>query len=155
MKFSSLRSIRHDGFTGFLSVADLLTSKCCDIPKSPGIYLVLRLNSGKPSFYQTKHRKSKYPTTVLKEHWIADSLVLYIGKASTNLRKRIYAYMRFGQNKNSGHSGGRSIWYLRDSDRLVLCWKTISDNHPRIIEKELIQTFASIYGNRPFANLSA
>ena len=152
MNFSNANSIRKDGFKGFLSVSNLIDSRCCDIPDSRVIYLVLRLKSGKPSFCSAKYRESKYSTKALREHWIYNSVVLYIGKASKSLRDRIYAYVRFGQNKNSGHAGGRSIWHLSDSNQLILCWKITPDSDPIVLERDLIKEFKSIYSYRPYAN---
>jgi hypothetical protein len=83
--------------------------------------------------------------------------VLNIGKAgpgrTATLKSRLLNYVRFGQGKNSGHSGGRYIWQLPNSRDLLVCWKATGKAVPREVEKRLIAEFRQKYGKLPFANL--
>jgi hypothetical protein len=40
--FSSLDALRTAGFLGFSTIRELQTSRCCDVPQEPGIYLIVR-----------------------------------------------------------------------------------------------------------------
>ena len=95
----------------------------------------------------------------LKSNWVDKTIVVYIGKAgsdtsSATLKSRLKQYFCFGQGKNIGHWGGRLIWQLASSNNLVVCWKSLSSEDPRIFEGKLIKDFVTQYGNRPFANLA-
>ena len=50
MDLASLSSLQAEGFGGFKSVRNLRASRCAEVPKSPGVYLVLRDPSRPPSF---------------------------------------------------------------------------------------------------------
>lgn len=155
MSFASIRTIRETGYQGFISIEDLRKSKCSEVPRTAGIYLVVRPKRARPSFSRAaRYGKGRYrPLRLaeLKERWVATSVVVYIGQASTNLKHRINSYVRFGQNKNSGHSGGRCIWHLRDSAQLIICWKTIVGD-TEALEKKLIREFKATNKSYPFAN---
>jgi hypothetical protein len=79
------------GFEGSTTVADLQTSRCRDVPRTAGVYLVLDRNRFE---------------------------ILYIGKAGgpgnkSTLRKRLTAYLRGGRTgKYAGHQRGKDIWTL-------------------------------------------
>jgi hypothetical protein len=158
-----------EGFEGFKTIEELFLS-CSSIPKVKGAYLVLREVGKTPKFLQTGvggHFKSKDPNIEinrLKEKWVYDTEILYIGKAgddcsvkssSQNLNKRVSCYMKFGMGKAVGHYGGRYIWQLKDYRNLVLCWKTLpeKDADPRDLEKKMLNEFYDTYGTLPFANL--
>ncbi len=164
MNFESLDEIRHHGFQGFTSIACLQASSCREVPAERGVYLVLRPDRPTPTFLAQSvggHFKGKDPTVgeeKLRRKWIDEVVVVYIGKAgqvdgNATLRKRLLAYMRFGQGELIGHWGGRYIWQLKDSGRLLVCWKSTPDQNPRVVESSLIQEFKAMYGMRPFANL--
>lgn len=63
-------------------------------------------------------------------------------------------YMKFGKGEPVGHWGGRYIWQLKDNKKLIVCWRTTTNEDPRVIEKEMIETFESSYGGKPFANIA-
>ncbi len=72
------------GFLGFALFADLLLS---DVPAGPGVYVVLRDDSGSPGFRECSPAgifKGRDPTVepaVLEAAWVPGATVLYIGKA--------------------------------------------------------------------------
>lgn len=163
LDFENIPSIRARGFEGFVRIADLQKSACCDVPAVPGIYIVLRPSATPPQFLSEStggYFKRKSPTDevrTLKKKWINGALVLNIGKAGPKkgrtLRSRLKQYMQFGIGKPVGHRGGRYIWQLQDSGDLLICWKRTSDANPRDAEGSLILDFESVYGQIPFANL--
>lgn len=146
------------------SVSELLDDTSC-IPSLPGIYFVVRCEDRAPIFLTEGtggHFKRKNPNVTLSElesNWINGEQILYIGKAggeesSTSLRSRIQAYIRFGCGKPVGDWGGRYIWQLKDSQKLLIKWQPITDIDAHVAEAELIQYFKDNNdGRRPFANL--
>jgi hypothetical protein len=84
--------------------------------------------------------------------------VIYIGKASktksTNLRRRIKAYRRFGQGEPVGHWGGRYVWQCADSVDHIICWKDVTGRAAREVEREMLAGFEDDYGKLPFANIN-
>ena len=161
-RFDSVDGIRQSGFDGFIPIATLQLSKCCDVSDKPGVYFVLRTSAAPPEFLDKSTGgpfKGRNPTvriSRLESKWVRDALVLYIGKAGPGkrctLRSRLKQYMQFGQGDPVGHWGGRYIWQLRHSGKLLLCWKVISDIDPRSVERDLIRRFEEVYHNMPFAN---
>ncbi|MEW1962951.1 HNH endonuclease [Microbacterium sp. NPDC077644] len=156
-------SLGEFGFTGFKSVGEL-RENMLQTPDVRGVYAVLRTSPEEPRFLATGSAgffKGKDPNanvSVLQANWVSDAVVVYIGKAgdpgsSATLRSRLRQYLRFGAGENIGHWGGRYIWQLADSTDLVFCWKPLPDGRPSEVESELIASFRSRYGVRPFANL--
>lgn len=158
MKFRTRADVVEAGFSGFLTVADLQASRCDEVPKEPGVYLILRESNETPVFLKQSiggHFKGKDPTVCierLESEWVDETVVLYIGKGD-KLKRRLRQYMQFGQGKPKAHKGGRLIWQLADSNALLVCWKSTPKQKPRDVEKQLIQKFKAAYGRRPFANL--
>jgi len=163
MNFARKNDIQKGGFTGFLTISALQISRCCEVPKMPGVYLVLRPNTSPPNFLDRStggHYKGKNPKVRVREldsKWIEGTLVLYIGKAGpgkATLRSRLNAYMRFGKGKRAGHWGGRYIWQLGQSGDLLMCWKVTSDEaRAKPMESDLIRKFKKAHSKLPFANL--
>lgn len=164
INFNNLLSIQTFGFQGFETIRKLQTAACASIPNDPGVYLVLRLSNQPPLFLATStggHFKKKDPTvpiTLLQGAWVAETIVLNIGKAGgsdiqATLRSRLSQYMKYGMGKAIGHQGGRYIWQLADAQDLVICWLVTTISEPRATERELIGLFKEKYGKRPFANL--
>ncbi|MBA7514981.1 hypothetical protein ES705_07961 [subsurface metagenome] len=162
--FNSINSIKNAGFKGFISISELQKDSNV-IPKTKGVYLVLYTAKKVLSFLNIGtggHFKGKNPNInidELRKNWIENTIVIYIGKAGSSttkatLNSRIQQYLKFGQGRNIGHWGGRLIWQIENSGDLTLCWKPLKNEEPRDGETELIQQFKSIYGKRPFANLS-
>jgi len=76
--------------------------------------------------------------------------VVYIGMASS-LQERLGQLIKFGEGRNIGHKGGRYLWQLADSGKLLIAWQVAAD--PRRRESALLRSFVDIYGAFPFANL--
>ena len=162
MIFNNLNDLHINGFVGFIKISDLMHD-ISSIPKSMGVYLVLNLN-GKPEFVVPgtggyfKGKDPNVPKVELESKWVDNTIVVYIGKAgaegiSATLQSRINLLLRFGQRRGVGHWGGRYIWQLSGAKDLVVCWKPLTSEDPRIEEAELIQKFFAFYSKRPFANL--
>ena len=151
------------GFLGFVAFADLPTT---DVPREPGVYVVLRTDTEPPCFREHSPAgrfKAKDPSVdqaALERAWVPGAAVIYIGKAGRSgraargLMKRLDEYRRHGSGQRIGHWGGRYIWQLADSDQLLAAWKTTPDQNPEDVESQLIHDFESAYGCLPFANLS-
>ena len=163
MEFKNIEELRNDGFVGFIRIGELFADSS-PIPKTKGVYLILRLVDSTCDFLPIGiggYFKGKNPNValdVLKSKWINDTIVVYIGKAGKDgsratLHSRLKQYFGFGQGGNVGHWGGRFIWQLKNCKNLVVCWKPLPKDDPRAVESKLIEEFTSKYGTRPFANL--
>ena len=164
MLYDNIDEMKDFGFKGFETVETLMMYDCSQVPKQKGIYFVLN-KSGAPTFLQQNvggHFKKKNPTipiSELKENWVENTFVVYIGKSGgsgskATLHSRLKQYMRFGEGEPVGHWGGRLIWQLKTNRNLTICYKTLSTTEPRDDEKKLILDFETNYGKMPFANLS-
>lgn len=139
---------------------------CREVPDKPGVYLILRLDATTPKFlpigtgaYYKNGTDPNVGVGRLRSKWVEGAIVVNIGRAgapgrTATLNSRLLDYVRFGQGRNSGHSGGRYIWQLHGSGNLVVCWKPTGKAVPRDVEKRLIAEFEQRYGKIPFANLN-
>ncbi len=151
--------LKQNGCTGFVTIEKLMNGEV-PIINDPGVYFILRISSRTPIFLNEgtggyhKKRNPNVSIDTLKDNWVEDTCVMYIGKA-TSLKKRLNQYMKFGQGKPVGHWGGRYIWQLKDASELIVCWKpTETPEIARETEYKLIQKFKKEHnGKRPFANL--
>ena len=166
MYYKSLDDLKAAGFQGFIPVSELQSGKIVSVPEEPGIYMVVIPEGFIPVFLPVgtgghfKERDPNVQTGILESSWVMDTCVIYIGKAggktsSSTLRKRLKQYVRFGAGDPVGHWGGRYIWQLKDSGRLLVCWRpSAPDEDARLMESSLISGFKDLYGGqRPFANL--
>jgi hypothetical protein len=159
----TISTLKANGFDGFISIHELKLNCRYLVPSHKGVYVVISTNQSPPEFLQVSTGgkfKDKDPSVdidLLKQNWVDDAEVLYIGKAGSNtskatLQSRIKQYLDFGTGKPVGHWGGRYIWQLSNADDLLIAWKVLDDD-PRQIEKQLIQKFRACFGSIPFANL--
>lgn len=159
-----IRKLREEGFSGFLTTKELRTTRCQQVPASPGVYCVVREPTEAPSFLPSnpggrfKGRDPSVAASELASQWIPGAQVVYIGQAggvgsSATLRKRLDQFMRFGAGAPIGHWGGRLIWQLADHDSLQICWLPTLDRDARAAESQLLEEFHAAYGALPFANL--
>lgn len=162
--FNNIESIKQVGYTGFIPIRNLYL-ETTRIPKVRGVYFIIYNGYNPPAFLPIGsggHFKGRNPNVSISElqsNWVENTKVIYIGKAggagsSATLQSRLRQYLRFGQGKPVGHWGGRLIWQIKNSGDLNICWKPLPKEEPRVVEGDLIQQFKSIYGKRPFANLS-
>ena len=156
MDFKNVQAIVSAGFSEPVIIKELQENKSL-IPKQNGVYLILNfekeikfLETGTGGFFKGKNPNVELE--ILKEKWIKETNVVYIGKA-TDLQKRLNQYFSFGNGKNVGHYGGRYIWQLENSKNLMVCWKSTNEN-PRGVEKDLINLFVSKFNKLPFANIN-
>lgn len=159
--FSST-TISERGFQGFTPFDQLVLE---DVPPEPGVYVVL----SNPLFEHSplpasvggwfKGMDPAVQLDILTARLIPATLILYIGKADAGstrrrgLRKRIHELMRFGQGEPVGHWGGRYIWQLSNSPKLLVAWSPVTDKAASMVEDELLEEFFTIHGRLPFANL--
>jgi hypothetical protein len=164
MTFKNIEEIREAGFTGFKKMSELFRGISV-LPAVKGVYLVLYLENKFPEFLSVgtggffKGKDPNVSLTFLENNWVKDTIVLYIGKAgkdgsSATIKSRLKQYLGFGKGGNIGHYGGRLIWQFKNSNDLIVCWKALPKEDPRIVESNLIREFYSIYSQRPFANLT-
>jgi len=146
------------------TVVALRTSKLSRVPEKPGVYVVIRPPMFVPVFLEASAagrfngRDPTVSSEVLRNAWVAGASVLYIGKAggrglSATLRSRMRCYLDYGSGKAVGHEGGRYIWQLKHSAKLLVAWRHEDERDPAAVESALIQRFTETYGRMPFANL--
>ncbi|ROT05938.1 hypothetical protein EEL49_09395 [Muribaculaceae bacterium Isolate-104 (HZI)] len=148
---------KEDGFEGFIPVAKLREATSI-LPENAGVYVVIRKSDVAPQFLEKgtggffKGKNPNVSIEVLTDNYVTESKTVYIGKAA-NLRKRVGQLLSFGAGAAIGHWGGRFLWQLADSVGLIVAWKITPGCDPRAIETQMIRSFVSVHGKRPFANL--
>tara|TARA_B100000963_G_C22635909_1_gene677583 strand:+ start:4060 stop:4980 length:921 start_codon:yes stop_codon:yes gene_type:complete len=163
----SQEELREHGFQGFETIEKLMKDSS-KLPNYSGVYILLNKNSiDRNMDYEPAYSSFIFPGTggffkdkdpnveisVLQRKMHPDSNVMYIGKAS-DLKRRIKQYLAFGQGKNVGHYGGRYIWQLKQSSKLILAYKKVSENPlPEEYERALINMHKVRFNKLPFANL--
>ena len=139
------------GFEGFVPLVSLTMKS---VTPGKGIYIVLRPDADAPFMFLDHSPLDPYTLEDLERRWIQGTPVVYIGKAGTptskgGLKTRLSPYSR----KARGHSGGRSIWQLDDSDQLLVCWIQTPGLNPRHVEEDYLDEFARVHLGQPFANV--
>lgn len=164
MNTAEMEQLKNNGFCGFKTVAEL-RENINVVPELTGVYVLLRPNDDEPVFLENGTGgffKKKNPNVALPKlsaKWVKDTSIVYIGKADISpktgergLRTRLREYLDFGQGLNIGHWGGRYVWQLKDSAKLIVCWKRVDGNAEQV-ERQMIMAFQAEYGKYPFANL--
>jgi hypothetical protein len=158
--FSDFKDMEANGFSGFHTIAELNTDPS-SIPALPGVYMVLYRGYMTPSFLKKNNAGTGEDLSenidLLKGRWIAQSVVLYIGKTSgmgytATLQHRIRELLAFGQGNAGHHREGHAIWQLSNSGDLMICWKVLDQENPEQVETAMIETFQKQFGKKPFAN---
>lgn len=164
MNTAEMEQLKNNGFCGFKTVAEL-RENINVVPELTGVYVLLRPNDDEPVFLENGTGgffKKKNPNVALPKlsaKWVKDTSIVYIGKADISpktgergLRTRLREYLDFGQGLNIGHWGGRYVWQLKDSVKLIVCWKRVDGNAEQV-ERQMIMAFQAEHGKYPFANL--
>ncbi len=155
MKPITRAGLEQEGFQGFVPFEDL---DLAEVPSDGGVYVVLAPLRVYPVFLTQSPAgrfKGKDPTVVvavLEDRWVANSEVVYIGKA-TCLRKRLQQYKQFGAGQPVGHWGGRYVWQIEQARYLDVAWLSTPGQVPRAAEMALLARFCCQHGSLPFANL--
>ena len=101
----------------------------------------------------------------LKEFWIPDETILYIGKAGTSLRDRVNQYYKTRLGDPKPHAGGHWIKTLENLSDLNIFWTTSVGEKAKDVEERFIKNFIRNVSNEskqqlfdsehpfPFANL--
>ena len=138
------------------TLAELLQSKCKQLPEAPGVYLVMAPKGFTPQFINPgtggwlEGNDPNVDIAMLESRWVPGCRVLYIGQG-TNLRKRVRLLLKFGQRVPVRHRGGRYLWQISNSLDLLLEW--YRHDSPLEEERRLLAKFMEEHGRLPFANL--
>ena len=151
-----------DEFSEPVIIDELRRTRYTNVPKKPGIYVIIRSSVSEPHFLRKstggwfKGLDPSYPLKVIHENWVDGAYVMYVGmtKAERGLCGRLRQYFDFGAGKRIGHRGGRLLWHLEDSGKLLVRWRTYPANKADSAETAAIKKFKSLHdGKRPFANM--
>ncbi|MGH8130611.1 MAG: helix-turn-helix domain-containing protein [Steroidobacteraceae bacterium] len=150
----------YSGFDGFVSLRAVM-SDLSQVPAESGVYIIFRRNRSLPKFQRQspagrfKGLDPSYPLDVLKNKWVPQAEVIYIGMAGPgtkrSLRKRIGELVHFGTGMPVAHRGGRALWQLHGIWDGQIAWKVIKRD-PSEAERQLIAKFKAHFGQLPFAN---
>jgi hypothetical protein len=147
--------LESSGFEGWVTFGEF-AQQLGRLPSAGGVYLVFRIRR-EPRFLvanpggRFKGRDPSVSDDALCANWVNGAEIVYIGKAD-NLRRRLREFARFGEGEPVGHWGGRLIWQLKDSTKLLVAWKEAPGLLPREVEAEMIAAFRAAFGKLPFAN---
>lgn len=67
--------------------------------------------------------------------------------------ERLWAYAKQGRGRSAGHAGGRFVWQLPASDRLLVGWRETNGTDVGEVEEALLALHIEQFGRRPFANM--
>lgn len=125
-----------------------------------GVYIiVIPDNFGKVGFNEFsklekwKDKQVAIHIKELKNRWIENAKILYIGKSEINVQKRLLQHIKFWNGKNVSAYGGRIIGQIQNFENLEV-WYLNCDT-PEKTKKILLKTFKNQYGKFPFANLQS
>lgn len=165
------RSFRRQRFRGFVSLGDAVADRPAFLRKhaddlgSAGVYAVSAPLDWTPT-WKTRGRFANvinpWPLGRLRERWIEDVELVYIGCAgatssSRTLHKRIDDLLKHGGGKISAsgpHKGGERLWQCIGWEVFTLAWKTCGPYpEPHDLEVAIGERFLRLTGQLPFANV--
>ena len=137
---------------GFVGFVPLIGMDRTQLPRRHGVYVVVHQLDQEPEFLDSNviDKWPPYQSAHLRERWLTDAPVVYIGKAEgkVGLHLRVGAFSRQATN----HSGGRSLWQLEKSQDLLVAWLETPGESALAVEQRYLQAFKAEYGSYPFAN---
>jgi len=89
----------------------------------------------------------------LKEFWIPDETILYIGKAGTSLKDRVNQYYNTRLGDPKPHAGGHWIKTLENLSDLNIFWTTSVGEKAKDVEDRFIKNFIRNVSNESKQNL--
>lgn len=114
-----------------------------------GVYVIARV--------QSAGRSPRRPENVqrlpqrLRERWLPDQVVLYIGRTVQPLRARVAAFYSQRYGARGPHAGGQHVLLMRCP--LWVYWAETGSRDPVAVERSMLRAFkARAGGRRPFAN---
>lgn len=153
-------ALTREGYEGWVVFPSVLVPVVrATLPKPSGTYIVLRPSGTPPEFLAVSPagwHKRKNPTATpdaLAANWVEGAQVVYIGKAKS-IEDRVCSMARQGAGRNAGHHGGRLVWQLCDSAKLLIAWRRLRPGFTTHGDDEdnMILRFRQAYGKPPFAN---
>lgn len=135
-----------------------------EISAERGLYVII-MQEGSPIEFTEKscagifgQRKPDVAIELLKEQWVSDTLILFIGQAgrkmkSCTIRKKIKKLISYGRGKKEAHFQGRYIWQIRNPFNLLLAWTVFDFDKEIPTTYELLDNFFKRHNKAPFANL--
>ena len=89
--------------------------------------MILRGSDSRPRFRAKstggwfKGKDPSYKPEVALKNWVEGAQVMYVGKAAgqKGLKGRLCQLIDFGFGKCVGHRGGRLLWHLEESEKLL------------------------------------
>ncbi len=153
--------LEHAGFEGWRPTRNIRRE---EIPNGVGgVYIAYRVLDEPRTFLSenlARTHNGRDPTIKvadLRTAWVPGNRVVYIGKAhltsTSDLRRRVWAFVRQGHGHKAGHRGGRATWQLADGLNLLIAWQ-VTDRDPRAVEHEVVAAFVRMHGKLPIANLT-
>lgn len=147
------------GFVGWKPLGTLAKS---DLPAVHGVYVVTTPPLSAPTFLPEsvggphKHAELTVDILTLADAWRDGAEILYIGKAGgdAGFKDRLWAYAKQGRGYGAGHYGGRYIWQLDGSEKLLVGWLPTPGMDPGVVENAFLALHLEEFGVRPFANLT-
>jgi hypothetical protein len=137
---------------GFVGFVPLIGMDRTQLPRRHGVYVVVHQLDQEPEFLDSNviDKWPPYQPAHLRERWLTDVPVVYIGKAEgkVGLHRRVGAFSRQATN----HSGGRSLWQLEKSEDLLVAWLETPGESALAVEQQYLQAFKAEHGSYPFAN---
>lgn len=122
-----------------------------------GVYIIVMPNSFQDICFEERSNtgwfRGKDPTVSidkLKEKWVDNANILYIGKHEKSVRKRMQQHIDFYNGNPVAAWGGRVIAQIRNFQNLEVWY--ISCDKPPEMKRTLLNEFKAQYKKLPFAN---